>query len=559
MKRFPLAVLGLFVLVAGCGAPGQPAVGGAPSAAGSAQPSSLKRIAAAIKGDPYAIYEKLIPSTNIPGIDALDELVNAGLVRLDNYRGRHAILAEQVPSLDNGRWKLLPGGRMEMTWRIREGAQWHDGVPFTSADVLFTAMLERDEDLPLFRDPAHKFTERIDAPDARTITVTWSQPYIKADTLFMAPVARHLLEQAYGEDKATFTEHPYWSKAFVGTGPFQLRQWVAGSHLVLEANGRFALGRPKIDQIEVKFIPDENTLIANLLAGTLDITLGRGIALEQALQIREQWREGRMEVVFLNFVAAYPQFVNPNPPVVANARFRRALIHALDRQQMADALQGGAVPVAHSLVNPNEPDYPAIEPHVIRYDYDPRLAIQLLEGIGYTRGPDGVFRDAARDRLAVEIRATTARAVNQKAMLALADQWQHVGVIGEPFTTPPQLAADRERRSNYPAFEIAQQPNDLESFDRLHSSQSPLPENNYRIVGNRSRYKNPEFDALIERFLVTIPKIDRLQLIGQIVRHMTEEALTINLFYGADPTLANRRLANVTAKIAWNAHEWDLE
>jgi peptide/nickel transport system substrate-binding protein len=556
MWRATLVLAGIAVLAAGCAAPAGQGLPPDPPTQLSGGP---KRITSAIKGDPYAIYEKLIPSTNIPGIDALDELVNAGLVRLDNYRGRHPILAEAVPSLENGLWTLLPDGRMETRWKIREQAEWHDGLPFTTEDILFTAMVEQDNDLPLFREPAYRFVERIDTPDARTVTVVWRQPYIKADTLFMAPIAKRHLERAYLDDKATFTEHPYWSKAFIGTGPFKLREWTPGSHLVLEANDGFVLGRPRIDQIEVKFIPDENTLVANLLAGTLDVTLGRGIALEQALEIRDQLREARMDVAFLNWVAAYPQFVNPNPPIVAEAQFRRALTHAIDRPALADSLQGGAVPAAHSLVNPQEPDYPAIEPHIVRYEYDPRLAMQMIEGLGYARGLDGVFRNAAAEKLSVEIRSTTARATNQKAVLSLADYWGRVGVVAEPYFTPPQLAADREHRSNFPGFEIAQQPNDLESFDRLHSSQSPLPENGYRITGNRSRYSNPQFDALIDRFVVTVPPDERLRIVGQIVRHMTEQVVTVNLFFGADPTLVNKRLVNVTAKLAWNAYEWDLK
>ena len=59
------------------------------------------------------------------------------------------VLAEAIPSFENGLWKVFPDGQMETTWKIREGARWHDGTPFTSGDVLFTSKLEQDKELPV--------------------------------------------------------------------------------------------------------------------------------------------------------------------------------------------------------------------------------------------------------------------------------------------------------------------------------------------------------------------------------------------------------------------------
>src|SRR5205814_1538742 len=132
---------------------------------------------------------------------------------------------------------------------------------FTTEDILFTAQVEQDEELPNFRDASYRFVERIEALDARTVVVTWKQPYILADTLFMEPIASHIMEPVYQKSKSTFAKHPYWSDEFVGTGPFRIGEWVRGSHVRLSANDRYILGRPKLDEIEMRFIPDDNTLI----------------------------------------------------------------------------------------------------------------------------------------------------------------------------------------------------------------------------------------------------------------------------------------------------------
>ena len=110
----------------------------------------------------------------------------------------------------------------------------------------------------------------------------------------------------------------------------------AGSGVVLSAFDGYALGRPKIDEIEVRFIPDTTTLLANVFSGVVDATMGRGITLDQALQTKEQWTAGQPVMAPSSWVVIFPQFINPTPAAVGDVRFRRALMHALDRQQIVD-------------------------------------------------------------------------------------------------------------------------------------------------------------------------------------------------------------------------------
>src|SRR5207245_5323153 len=92
------------------------------------------------------------------------------------------------------------------------------------------------------------------------------QPYTEADSMFSyevaRPMPRHLLESAVQADKATLYSSPYWNTEFVGTGPYSLREWVPDSHIITVANDQYVLGRPKIDEIEVRFIAEPNTLMA---------------------------------------------------------------------------------------------------------------------------------------------------------------------------------------------------------------------------------------------------------------------------------------------------------
>jgi len=561
----PASVLALALLLAAACAPAGPSQ---PSALSPQSSSAPKRIVAAIKGDPPTLSDA-VNSAGAGGTDGLNEvehIVHAGLAVVDGDGRLAPRLAEAVPSLENGLWRVLPDGRMETTFKIKPDARWHDGAPFTADDLVFTAGVAQDRQVSIVRDSAYESVESVEAVDAATVLVRWKGAYIEADSLFSStpgsrvlPMPRHLLERAYAEDRAGLTQLAYWSVEFVGLGPYRLREWALGSHLVLEANDRYVLGRPRVDQIEIRFILDSTTMVANVLAGAVDVTLGRGLSLEQGLQARDQWPSGRMESTLAGWTALFPQFLGPNPPFVADLQFRRAVLHALDRQYLSDSLQAGLSPIAHSIIGPGEPEYAEIERSVVRYDYDPRRATALLESLGLIRGADGAVRDQAGQRIVLEVR-TTRDDLRERLIHPVGDYWRQVGIGMDPVIIPTQAASDRQYRATFPAFELTRQPTDLR---RYHGSGVPLPENSFR-GNNRVRYVSQEYDTLFERYLSTIPRAERTQALGQIVQHMTDRLVTLGIFYTVEPSLVSSRLVNVagrkgeSSRQPWNVHEWDL-
>lgn len=178
------AVLLVALLLAGCAAP---AARTGPAASESQPPAAApKRIVAAIMGDPHTVYQTLNPASRVRGIEHIQALV-AGQLTREGEGLRLPELAEQVPAVDNGLWKLSGDGTMETTWRIKPGVEWHDGAPFTSQDLLFTAQVVRDQELPIFGHSAYQYITEVIGADSRTITVRWSQPYIDADAMFGSP------------------------------------------------------------------------------------------------------------------------------------------------------------------------------------------------------------------------------------------------------------------------------------------------------------------------------------------------------------------------------------
>ena len=463
---------------------------------------------------------------------------------------------------------------METTWKLKPGIKWHDGAPFTSDDLLFTITVDRDREVPRASRPlANDAIETVEARDAQTFVITWKRPFIDANKIFTSafpfamPMPRHILGSTYADDKTNLMQHPYWTSEFVGTGPYRLRDVVRGSHLLLDANADYVLGRPKIDEIEVKLIVDPNAMVANVLAGSVEVNIGRGvsISLDQATQIRDQWRDGRVEFGPGTWAPLRPQFINPNPAIVGNLEFRRAMYHALDRQQMVDTLLYGLGTVVHSFLAPNQAQYRDLEARVMRYEYDPRKAAQMIEALGFTKGPDGIFQDASGQRLSVELRTTATNQLQLSTQAAVADSWQRLGVGVEQLVVPTQRQNDFEFRATYPSFEIlVGTPNDLDGIGGFHSSKARLPENNF-VGSTHSRYRNPDLDTLIDRYFVTIPTPERLQLLGGIMTHMAEVLSVMPLYYTPGAVLIANRIVGAGAPkspetyVQWNVHEWDVK
>lgn len=564
-----LASVALATLIVGVGC-AQPAGSGGGGASSQSTQIGPKRLTAAIRGNPHTVYQKLNPRSNIPGIDALQLLVNTGLTVPDPVAAdkRLARLAEQAPTVENGGWKLNADGSMELTWNIKANAVWHDGAPVTAEDMVFTHHVWSDRRLPIFSHVARDSIAGVEATGPRTVVAKWSKPYIKANEMFSSghlfPVAKHKLDEAYQTltDQEQFIGHPYWSTEFVGTGPYKIKTWEPGAFLIVEANPQFIEGRPKLDEVTVKFIPDPNTLAANMLSGEVDVPWGGRIDLEWAQTVADQWRRGKLATELSSMLQIYPQHINPTPAIVLNVDFKRAMVHALDRQSMGDELNWPGSPIGHSFVAPTEPEYSFVEPAIVKYDFDTRKSYQLLETLGYTRQTDGFLHDRTGTKLAFQIRTSQGDVTQEKAMYASADAWQRLGVEVERHLVVPQRAGDAEYRATYPAFDLKRQAGTFDYATSFHSRGIALPENNYLVSGNNSRYSRPEMDASIDRYFATIPWNERMEVGKQIVNMLSSDVGWIGLWHLIGPNLVPDRIANMRATNNEGLHfihEWDTK
>jgi ABC-type transport system substrate-binding protein len=180
--------------------------------------------------------------------------------------------------------------------------------------------------------------------------------------------------------------------------------------------------------------------------------------------------------------------------------------------------------------------------------------------MGLTRGTDGMFRDASGVPVApIEIRTRT-HPLREKVQQVIADEWRDVGLMGEPLVVPEQRINDREYQATYPGFYFRFGGPDENEFD---SCCIPGPENNFS--GNDgTRYKSAELDGLLQRFRTTIPRSERMDVLGQIMHHMTDQLVILPMYHEPEPALISNHLVGAAGRRAddvqtWNVQDWDLK
>jgi ABC-type transport system substrate-binding protein len=160
----------------------------------AAQARSARTLNIVLRGEPADLVDSASSRNNISLA-----LFGAGLVDIDDRDDPYPVLAETVPQLNSASWQLFPDGRMETTYRLREGLVWHDGVPLTAEDMVFAqrvnaARIEWGLSVSAMSPVEHRTIDAVLAPDPRTVVIRWRQAYAPAVAPEMRPLPRHLLE-----------------------------------------------------------------------------------------------------------------------------------------------------------------------------------------------------------------------------------------------------------------------------------------------------------------------------------------------------------------------------
>lgn len=562
----------LLLVLVGCGPAGvaPAAAPGAPSS--DSAPQQRKTISVGALNSVKGFSPWLIGTTG-GGARSLFEIHTNGLVSTDAVGNLEGRLAAALPSLDDGSIVVFPDGRMQTTWRLRPNVKWHDGAPFTADDLFFSWQVNSHPEIPGVQSSSIvPYVERIEAPDAETLLITWKTTFYRAlyvGFVELWPYPKHLLGEAFQGDKEAFLNLPYWTTQYVHLGAFRVADFGLGEQVVLERFDDYFRGRPKVDTIVVRIIPDPNTMYSNLLAGAVDVVTETTLPIDLFARVRDEWQQtGGGTVVqrdgnwfFLN-VQYNPDF-GRLAELRQDVRVRRGLLAALDRDALrAVTLPGFADTEPDSFMPKRDPRAEAVGTPFARYRYDPSLAARELADAGWRRAPDGQILNAAGDPIEIAIRSTSS---NVREMGIIAQGWRDLGLRVSEEPVPGNLTSDRPYRATFPGLEITAQMNGDQILARFDGRLCPRPP---RFAGAQGGcYSNTELDGLIDKLHGTLDIREQGLVLKNIGDLFASELVMLPLYFAVNLAAVRKGVQALddfagapmgsAAQISRNAHLWD--
>lgn len=364
--------LGLVLLAAGCARVGPAA--------------SRATVRFDVAADP-AHLDPLLAHTDAGNVEGtLARLLFEPFFDLD-ARGRAvpALLAT-IPTVANG--GISRDGRT-LTYRLRPDVRWSDGVPVTARDVLFTLHAIVDPANPVASREGYDLIDRAQAPDAHTVRFHLTRAWAPAVSTFFTygtnaqyVLPAHVLARDPGALRA-FDAAPR-----VGDGPFAFVSWKRGDRLAYAANARYWRGAPRVARVDVRVVPDPQSNMTLLQTGELDFNL---VAPAQAAALAKTNPSIAYALAPTALIAGIA--LNTAHPPLDDARVRRALAAAIDRDGISTKVTLGRYPVADS----DRPRFSfAYDARIREPRYDPAAADRALDAAGWRRDAGGIRRKAGR-------------------------------------------------------------------------------------------------------------------------------------------------------------------
>jgi len=427
----------------------------------------------------------------------------------------HPTTFAPIPQLAES-WQVAQDG-LSYTFRLREGVKWHDGKPFTSADVAFS-ILTLKEVHPRGRATFLHVAD-VETPDPLTAILRLSAPapfLLDAFGASESPIVpKHLFE---GTD---IIANPH-NNAVVGTGPFKFVEWVKGSHVLLERNEDYwDAGKPHLDRIVVRFIPDAGARLAAFETREIDVTGDTPVALSQFDYLKtvphirvEQLADQQPTVYRLEF--------NLKSQYYKDIRVRQAVAHALDREAIvALAFHGYGAP-AYGPIGPGTKYY---NPDLPKYEFDPDKSAALLDEAGFPKGADGWRFTVNHDVMPYGDPHTQIGEYIRDALARIG-----IRITLRPQDVPAWLKrvyTDGDYDSQSGAMGTGFDP--TVGVQRLFWSKNIKPGVPF---SNGSGYNNPEVDRLLEAAAIETDEAKRKQLFFEFQNIIATEIPAITLTVG---------------------------
>jgi len=476
-------------------------------------------LVAILPGDPPTINPGV--SSDITQMTLSAQIYNT-LVRLDNEQNVRGVLAES--------WEISPDGKT-YTFRLRKGAKWHDGKPFTSADVAY-GFLEINRKYSAFGSTNFKMVSRIDTPDTHTAVMHLDHPFppmltALTDLVVAGVYPRHVYE---GSDPR---KNPRNLQP-LGTGPFKFVEYKKGSHVILEANPDYFEGRPYLDKIIYQIVPNKAARVLGLERGSVDylpfVSLPSSDVprLEQNPTIAVKNAERPSAAIFVAFIN------NRNAPF-SKKEVRQAIYHALDREDMLKKAAFGFGKVSRGPISSlQKPFYTTVGR---QYPHDNERAKRLLDAAGYPPREGAV-------RFKMRVSYDKADSTMESAAQIMKAQLREVGI--DVSIEPLESAALRDKVWVKWDFDMTMGsfstgPDPSVGIARLYICDNIKP----LFAHNVSGYCNPQVDKIFTQAASEVQHAKRKALFDGAVKILAEDVPVIWLWDRYYPFAHKKTLAGL--------------
>lgn len=505
----------------------------------------VKAVRFAIAADPQTLNPLFLHPDAASVEQQVARLAFEPFIDLDASGHPVPALLDVVPDERNG--GVSRDGRT-IVYHLRRGVRWSDGKSVTAADVLFTLHAILDPRNSVRSHEGYDLIDRAYSRDSYTVVFhlkhAWAPAVMTYFSYGFAPqfvLPEHVLRAQAPLDRAAFNDAPT-----VGDGPYRFVSWQRGDRLRYEANPSYWRGRPPVDALDVRVVPQPSTNLVLLHAGELDWNL---IA---PVQLAVLHGEHGLKFVGVPTSVVAGLALNTAHAPLDDVRVRRALAMSIDRDAISKKITLGAYPVTDQIT----PQFSwAYDPAVKEPAYDPRAADALLDLAGWRRGPDGMRRKdgAALQLLYVQFpESMTGVRVATTVQAALHDRGIAVTVKS---VSNAQLFLPRTGVLASGAFDLAYVPWTMGADP---DDSAVLGCNG---ASNYTRWCNPQVDGLERAALVETDRAQRRRLYGRIARITANDVPIVYLFNARYLYAYRTRLHGFAPNAflpTWNAFAWSL-
>lgn len=496
------------------------------------------------------------PNTLVWHLQAEPDLINP-ILSTDAYASRiegfvFDTLIDRDPKTLKFRAKIAESwswssDRLSLIFTLKKTVTFHDGVPLTADDVVFS--FERIQDPKVNSPHLRSYYDRVlkvEAIDTYTVRFVFKEPYFMALNIAggIPILPRHL----YSQDAETFNSSPI-NRAPVGSGPYRFQKWDTGKKITLTKNDAYYGAHPAISKIEFRIIPESSVALMVLKKGLLDLMTVRPIQWlreTQSPRFTTQYNKYQYYTPGYRFLAW-----NARRPQFNDARVRKAMTHFVNRQALIDKLEFGLGKMTSGPFFVLSPDYDA---SILPWPYDPVRGKALLEEAGW-RDHD---RDGILDKDGVPFRFTlllkSGATFESRAATILKEDLAKAGIDLSIETMEWAVYLDRINKREFDAVMLGWSMGyDSDPYQVWHSSQA---ESGSNFVG----FSNREADRLIEASRREFDDEKRQMIFHELHRIIHDEAPYTFMYCSPALLVLHNRFQNVNVyRGGLDPNEWVIQ